>query len=244
MDKYQKYLMESTCFSGDCNYSFSDCNDVLTITQDDDIFKNKYTVTINVKDENDRFDVFVLRKDKWEKVARNGTQYIVPVDFEDRTEGIKFVFKNNLADDCIVSIMYVEADEEKYYAEQAKAKREALLTAADVKVATGTDLVNVYFQPCYDEYGHTEITFYIPKDFVTVGSPYGPVKKPSTWNVFKKIKIDADEYYASLQGLAYGEYSLILKQYDGKGVCVLETDRIEFSIKKPPQQQIGRINVI
>ena len=42
MDKYQKYLMESTFFSSDCNYSFNDCNDVLTITQDDDIFKNKY----------------------------------------------------------------------------------------------------------------------------------------------------------------------------------------------------------
>lgn len=241
MDKYQEYLMESTSFSCDCKYSFDERNDVLTITQDDDIFKNKYTVTIDVKDEDDRFDVFVLKKDKWEEVVRNGAQYVVPVDFEDRTEVIKFVFKNNLADDYQVSIMYVEADNEKYYAEQAKAKREALLAAADVKVATGADLVNVYFQPCCDEYDHTEITFYIPKDFVTVG---GPVKKPSTWNVFKKIKIDADEYYASLQGLAYGEYSLILKQYDGKGVCVLETDRIEFSIKKPPQQQIGRINVI
>lgn len=244
MDKYQEYLMESTSFSCDCKYSFDERNGVLTITQDDDIFKNKYTVTIDVKDEDDRFDVFVLRNGKWEEIERNGAQYIVPVDFEDRTEVIKFVFKNNLADDYQVSITYVEADKEKYYAEQAKAKREALLAVADVKVATGADLVNVYFQPCCDGYDHTEITFYIPKDFVTVGSPYGPVKKPSTWNVFKKIKIDADEYYASLQGLAYGEYSLILKQHDGKGTCILETDRIEFSIKKPPLQQIGRINGI
>ena len=52
---------------------------------------------------------------------------------------------NGIADDYILNIEYREADKEKYFAKFAKEKKEALEKAASIKVATGADLVNVYF---------------------------------------------------------------------------------------------------
>ena len=119
-----------------------------------------------------------------------------------------------------------------------------MLKTADIKVSTGADLVNIYFQPCCNKYDYTEIQLYIPKDFVTVGGPYGPVQKPSTWSMIKKCKVDTEEFFKSINGLAHGKYSFILKQYDKNSNLLLETEHIEFSISAPKQKIVGRVNRI
>ena len=120
-----------------------------------------------------------------------------------------------------------------------------LLKTADIKVSTGADLVNIYFQPCCDKYEYTEIQLYIPKDFITVGGPYGPVQKPSSWSMIKKCKVDVEEFYKSINGLANGKYSFILKQYDKDNTIILETGYIEFTISTPKSHGVmPRVNRI
>ena len=157
----------------------------------------------------------------------------------------KIVFKNNLADDLYLPLVYNSADKDKYYAKKEQERKDNLLKTADIKVSTGVDLVNIYFQPCCDKYEYTEIQLYIPKEFVTVGGPYGPVQKPSTWSMIKKSKVDPEEFYKSINGLANGKYSFILKQYDKDNAIILETGHIEFTISKPKTHGImPRVNRI
>ena len=61
-------------------------------------------------------------------------------------------------------MIYVEADKEKYYARKEEERKRRLLENAYVKAAVGANLVNVYFQPCCEEYGYTEIDFYVTKN--------------------------------------------------------------------------------
>ena len=83
---------------------------------------------------------------------------------------------------------------------------------ANIKVSTGADLVNIYFQPCSDDYLRTEIVLY--KDGLMLA----------------KYKVDEETFFKSISGLAYGKYEFILKQFDDKGNIILETDKISFSL--------------
>lgn len=85
-----------------------------------------------------------------------------------------------------------------------------LLKVANIKVSTGADLVNIYFQPCCDSYARTEITLY--KDNMMLA----------------KYKVGEDVFFKSINGLAYGKYEFILKQFDDKGNIILESDKISF----------------
>lgn len=89
--------------------------------------------------------IYILKNNEWIKVETVNSEYRIITDFSDRINAIKFCFVNGIADDYILNIEYREADKEKYLAKVAKEKKEALEKAASIKVATGADLVNVYF---------------------------------------------------------------------------------------------------
>ena len=238
MDKYQKYILEKLenklLNEGVIQYGeFNIDNDSFTIKQDEDINLLEYALVLVNKI--DIFsNIYICKNDEWTDIAltmeNNVPTYKIIVNFNDRIEKIKFEFKNQLADDYILSVCYQEADKEKYYAKKEQERKDNLLKTADIKVSTGVDLVNIYFQPCCDKYEYTEIQLYIPKEYVTVGGPYGPVQKPSTWSMIKKCKVDPEEFYKSINGLANGKYSFILKQYDKNNTIILETGYIEFTI--------------
>ena len=115
----------------------------------------------------------------------------------------------------IITINYQEADKEKYYAKKEQERKDNLFKTANIKVSTGADLVNIYFQPCCDSYARTEITLY--KDNMMLA----------------KYKVDEETFFKSISGLAYGKYEFILKQFDDKGNIILETDKISFSLSRP-----------
>ena len=215
--------------------TFDESVDTFNITQDEDITKTQYSLIIDMEDvkANPFEGIFAHKDNQWIEVPCVNKQYKILVDFNDKTDAIKFSFINKIANDYIIKVTYTEADKEKYYAKLAQVRKGSLLATAEIKVSTGADLVNIYFQPCCDEYDHTEIKLFVPKDYVTVGGPHGPVKKPSSWSVIKKCDIPVDDFYKSINGLAYGTYALILKQFDKNNQPLLETDYIEFSIKKP-----------
>lgn len=264
MDKYQKYILkkygitEEFIFSQCCpkgetaghkkTYgTFDEEADTFTVIQDEDITKTEYVLIVDSTADDFRpFEsVSVCKEEKWEKVPCVGGQYKITVDFSHRIERIKFTFVNEIAPEYILKIAYKEADKEKYYAKKEQERKDNLLKAASIKVSTGADLVNIYFQPCCEKYECAEVSLYIPKDYVTVGGPYGPVQKPASWSLIKRCKVPADDFYKSITGLAYGTYSVVIIQYDKNGNVILETDHIEFRVTKPDDDSIqGCVNVI
>ena len=48
-----------------------------------------------------------------------------------------------------------------------------------------------------------------------------------------KYKVEEEMFFHSINGLAYGRYEFILKQFDNKGNILLETDKISFSLSRP-----------
>lgn len=235
MDKYQKVLLETektsvffTCTSKKnslvLNGGFNYDEDVYTLTQEEDIFSTKYEFVVKTNPNIETCTFLV--SDEWQSASRKGTAFSVELDFENRVEKVKLTFADNIVDDYIFSIQYVEADKDLYYKKQADAKRNTYIEAAQIKHSIGADLVNIYFQPCCDEYCKTEITLY--KDNMMLA----------------KYRVDEECFFKAIIGLAYGKYAFVLKQFDSNGEALFETDKMEFSIAKPQQPFMGRINRI
>lgn len=251
MDKYQKYLITNHVhiaydFKGKRKPCFIE--DKIKIAQEEDITITKYLLKIISRAIK---EVYIIKKGKSEKIeateeyVSSQQKFSIEIDFENRIEAIKMTFEDGLVEEMTIPVEYEEADKKRYYEQKEQENKENLLKTADIKVSTGVDLVNIYFQPCCEEYEYTEIQLFIPKEFVTVGGPYGPVKKPSTWSMIKKCKVDTEDFYKSINGLAGGTYSFILKQFNKNGDVVLQTEHIEFLIKEPQGQGVlPRINRI
>lgn len=224
MDKYQKYILTQTygvgssfIFNSFSKGLYDENNDCFIITQDDDITITKYKLVLSSRTRNacPISNIAVCKNEKWEIIEANCQAYIITVDFEDRIEKIKFSFTNNLADDYILKLKYVEADKDKYFAKQAQQKKDNLLKTASIKHSTGNDLVNIYFQPCCDEYERTEITLFKDNQMLA------------------KYKVDDGVFFKSISGLAYGKYEYVVKQFGKDNKVLLETDKIKFSIDFP-----------
>ena len=233
MDKYQKYLLDKYGDSllnvvfvrpiqedkrNETRYIFCDeKSNSLIIEQDEDINKTQYYLL--VPSCANRYEiisnVFVYKNNEWKECEIEQKVFKTIIDFNDRVEKIKITFVNGLADELIIPLAYKEANVEKYYAKKEQEKKEDLLKKANVKVSTGADLVNIYFQPCSEDYAHTEIILY--KDSMMLA----------------KYKVEEDVFFKSINGLAYGKYSFILKQYDKDNAIILETGHIEFTISTP-----------
>lgn len=231
MNKYQKYILDkvlATPFDKlSANSSYDGESDCLTVTQDEDITVTKYSLTISLREDYaaDVLGISVLKAEKWQSVENDGNTYTVTVDFDDRIEKIRFAFKNDLADDYVLNVKYVEADKEKYYARQEQKRKDDLLKAASIKHSTGNDLVNIYFQPCCDRYERTEITLY------------------RDGQMLAKYKVDDGVFFKSIGGLAYGTYEYVVKQFGKDNNVLLETDKFRFSIDRPNYGGHGMVNV-
>ena len=253
MNKYQRAILENqdtkvfyTCSSvknhaptaADFDYD----TDKYQLIQEEDIFSTQYEFIVKANSNIESCEFCI--NGEWHTAERKEGNFLLVLDFNSRTEKIKLSFADNIADDYIFSVQYVEADKDLYYQKQEADRKANMLQSAQIKHSTGTDLINIYFQPCCSDYEYTEIYLYIPQDYVTEGGPYGPVKKPSSWQLFKKCKVPSEDFYKSINGLAYGTYAYIIKQFDKKDNLLLETEYIEFSLKTPKQPIMGRINRI
>ena len=213
------------------NVEFDKNQDTLVINQYDDITITKYALVLRKPVVKALNNIYVLNGSEWEEIFAsnidtknsfgstfgydNPQAYIIPVDFNTKLEKIKLTFINNIADDYIIKLNFLEADKEKYYAQKEQERKDGLLSNANIKVSTGIDLVNIYFQPCCEEYHRTEIILY--RDNMMLA----------------KYKVNEEMFFHSISGLAFGKYEFILKQYDDKGNIILETDKRSFSLSVP-----------
>lgn len=220
MDKYQEAYLKSEAWlsfsvnnlgcreSGNYVSIYLD-KDILKIKQDEDITKTKYMLSPNqeffVK------SISLLKNGVWEECQNK----IAIIDFDDRVEKIKLSFEHNIVDDYEMSIEYIEADKNAYYAKQNALTRQKLIEKASIRTQTGNDLVNIYFQPCSDDYFKTEITLY------------------SSGNILAKYTVNENCFFQAITNLAYGTYEFVLKQFDISGNVLLETDKYSFAIIRP-----------
>ena len=180
MDKYQRVVLENNkkdsfyyCVSiknggGAPNTNFNYSTDVFTLTQDEDIFSTKYTFVLRANTNIETCSFYV--NGEWHSANQKGTSFCIELDFENRVEKVKLTFADNIVDDYIFSVQYVEADKDLYYQKQEADRKANLLTAAQIKHSTSSDLINIYFQPCCDKYEYTEILLLISYSITLVGS--------------------------------------------------------------------------
>lgn len=250
MDKYQEFLMNinhsyySFSINGELSKEKVLIDDKIVLKQDDDIAITNYILYIANESIDTVYAIKGTTKKEFSKEvdpvysspkSGNQNRFFVAINFEDKLDEVKIVFKNNLANDLNIPISYILADKDKYYSKKEQERKEALLKTADIKVSTGADLVNIYFQPCCDKYEYTDIQLFIPKEEIVKGyyADGRKVVEIPAWSLIKKCKVDTEEFYKSINGLASGKYSFILKQYDKANTVILETGYIEFTISAP-----------
>lgn len=229
MNKYQEFLIGKCFRRFDRNnrkyFKFVEENDKIILEQDENIELIDYTLTLSNIYVETIEKILILKNDKWKEIETNET-ISINLNFLDKTQQIKFVFKNNIADDYIVNIEYVEANKEIYYAKKANEYRDKLLKNINVKCSTGADLVNIYFQPCCDKYSYSEIELY--KENMKIA----------------KYKVDSEILFKSINGLAYGKYEFVLNQFNSNGTLLISTGKISFSISGPRMNIVGHVNRI
>ena len=256
MDKYQSYILnelrrqivsvyayadsEAVQINGELHHNLLKqikIEDEITIKQNDDITKTKYNLIIINKG---IYAIYAIRKDDCipfqntsidytfypGKTIKNQNVFYYELDFDNKIDSIKIVFNNHIADDLIIPITFIDADKEKYYAKKEGERIAELLRNAPISCATGEKLVNIYFQPCSEQYAKTEISLYHNNFMIA------------------KYNIEGELYFKAVPDLAYGTYSFVLKQFSCDGNTLLETGHIEFSINPPATNSGTRKNTV
>lgn len=253
MDKYQSYIMKN-CKPSLYGKCFSPQGDIQSF---DVVFDDSYTLTL-YQHENITFinymlyiqykvtvidSIFAIRNTQQVKL-KNGEDQILtlPIDFDNRFDCLKIVFKDNLADDVIIPLIYKKADKNAYYTRMEQEHRAELLKIADIKISTGADLVNVYFQPCAEKYSKAIVELYtatgkFEQQHIPDVIPYGVKIAPpkllgGTINMLiGQFKVEQGMFFKSITGLAHGVYAIKLRQFDENNNELLKSDELFFVIR-------------
>lgn len=236
MNKYQKFILDRTlCFVskdmtvGSKAYfnSFINKDGEFEVKQDENYNIKKHNIILSgLKVSFIELDGIKYEPTNFEKHSYfDNIMIVIPVDFDNPAKELKLHFIDNFADALSIKLKFVAADKGLYDAKMHDALIKERTKTANIKVSTGADLVNIYFQPCCEDYVRTEIVLF--KDNMMLA----------------KYKIDEEAFFKSIGGLAYGKYTFVLKQFDKDSNALFETEHIEFTISSPkPQGIMPRVN--
>lgn len=233
MDKYQEDLMSNISFAEfDLNamkyVSAPYKNNILRITQNEDITHTKYVVYLEGQTslvsrievyENDKFrEIEKISLKKYsEKFNLNREEHIIEFDFDNPIiTKIKIHFENDLADPLEIPVEYIFADKEKYYYQKEQERINELIRLMSVTHACGNDLVTIKFKHCSEDVASTQITLF-----------------DDMLQLMGKFKVDEGMFYKSITNLAYGKYFYKAQQLDKENNVIVETDFVEFVIRAP-----------
>lgn len=238
MNKYQKFILERTlCFISK-DMEVNDKKAVTNYVNDNDEFMIQQDENYNIKKHNiivgglsiDSIEIDGKKDDKMN---------LAVVDFDNRAKEITFNFANNVAEPLTLKLKFIESDHASFDAKEAESNRQNLMAAANIKLAAGADLVNVYFQPVTENYSYTVIELYLAqgnfeKQHISSGVAYKlpPAKLlgGTIESLLGKFKVEDGMMFKSITGLAKGAYGFKLSQYDGKGNLLFTTDYQYFQI--------------
>jgi len=161
----------------------------------------------------------------------------VPVDFNNQIKEMELHF-NGVIDPIKIPVQYIAIDKNIYDSKLENERQFNLATKANIKVSTGEALVNIYFQPCKDNYAKTVIELYLavgkypPAPTVMGrGMKYRPALLSATpGQMIGKYNVEEGMMFKSITGLAKGAYGFKLSQYDNEGNLLFTTDYQYFQI--------------
>lgn len=233
MNKYQEFAIKSAVRF---DYDRTDKNISLASFEWD--YKT-VTIVQNENYNNKKYNIYLLIAvaEKVEYVLNGQThivketeknKYLIELDYDNRIDKIKIYFSNGIVDPVEISIVYVEADVKKYDEKVMAEHKKALEQKANVKVRTGDSIINVTFQPVNDSFSYSKVELY-----TITGTKVIDNKTQNEYQLMAKYKTPEDVYFHSITGIAYGEYAIILVQYDNSNKEIFKSDYIFFSLSRP-----------
>ena len=150
----------------------------------------------------------------WQRELDRGIDiFVVDLDFDERTDVIRFSYKNGIVGPIDIKVIYVAANKERYYFKIAQQKKKDLLSKMSVCHRTGISLVNVFWQKADNNVKKIELELFLDNH-----------------QLFLKYEMDSEVLFKSIQGLADGSYLYKLSQYDENGNLVVASDMVSFKI--------------
>lgn len=249
MDNYQKFILEKTLcsISKDMDVkekkavaNFINENDEFVVQQDENYKIKKHNILIS------GFSISSVEIDgkKCDKIDTPKLCYLddkvnlAVVDFDNKANEITLNFANNLAEPLTLKLKFIESDHASFDAKEAESNRQNLMAAANIKLATGADLVNVYFKPVTDNYGYTVIELYLAKGNFEEhhGSVVHDDWKPKLLSgniesLLGKFKVEDGMFFKAITGLANGVYGVKITEFDKSEKPLFSSDIMFFVIR-------------
>jgi hypothetical protein len=233
MNKYQKELINSSKINiNNSEAKIVISEDSFIINQSENAYIEEYNIIIN----NPAVSKIEIDNDS----INNSDGYHFVLDFKKRKETITFHFNDNLADKLSLKLVYNEKSKEDWDEKNKVNRWKELEPRAQIKVSTGVDLVNIYFQPCSDDYSKTVIELYTAKGkwsehprVIGRGQTFVPSLLSATIeNLMAKFTIEEGVYFKSITGLAFGAYGFKLSQFSKDDDLLFTSDYQYFAIQK------------
>ena len=249
MDNYQKFILEKTLcsISKDMDVkekkavaNFINENDEFVVQQDENYKIKKHNILIS------GFSISSVEIDgkKCDKIDTPKLCYLddkvnlAVVDFDNKANEITLNFANNLAEPLTLKLKFIESDHASFDAKEDESNRQNLMAAANIKLATGADLVNVYFKPVTDNYGYTVIELYLAKGNFEEhhGSVVHDDWKPKLLSgniesLLGKFKVEDGMFFKAITGLANGVYGVKITEFDKSEKPLFSSDIMFFVIR-------------
>ena len=232
MNKYQQVILANLKIS----VNISDAtvkldNGTIILKQSENAYIEKYDITF----ENTAIDSVIVGGKTY---TNENNKILFELDFANQSKEIIVNFIDNIADSLFLSLTYEATSKEAWDEKNKKELWGKRQENAKITVSTGIDLVNIYFQPCSDDYGKTVIELYTangkwqPHPHV-MGR--GQVFKPRLLGaevalLMGKFTVEDGMFFKSIGGLAKGAYGYRLSQYNTKGELLFSTDYAYFAI--------------
>lgn len=188
--------------------------DVIDIEQLENINICKYFLLIyNKCFENVVYSNNKVTKNMISKSGEGVTCYGIQLDFNHPIDNIKISFKLDLADSITIPLNFIKSDGKAYY---EKIQKDNLLKKLNTSHSYGQDLITIKFQNCNDDVCKTKIVLY-----------------DENKQIMGEFEVDKGMFYKSITNLAYGKYFYKISQFDKDNNLIIESDIIEFNIRKP-----------
>lgn len=222
MNKYQEQLFAKTTMS---LTSIDDKSlekvmvdaEKITIYQNMDYRKKDYLFTIN----NSSIESLEIS----ERVYKtNDGKLEVNISFEKPFDSLIVNFKNAVVDPCSFKVDFVGADKKAFDDKVKSDERKALIKGMGLCVASGHNLLNIYWMNTNDKVAYTSVKLY-----------YGITL------LMEQFKIDSGKFYLAIPNLAFGKYSFVIGQYGKDDKLIFETDIIEIDLTDKIMKKLNDI---
>ena len=232
MNKYQQVILANLKISVNISDATAKLdNGTIILKQSENAYIEKYDITF----ENTAIDSVIVGGKTY---TNENNKILFELDFANQSKEIIVNFIGNIADSLALSLTYEATSKEAWDEKNKKELWGKRQENAKITVSTGIDLVNIYFQPCSDDYGKTVIELYTangkwqPHPHV-MGR--GEVFKPKLLGaevalLMGKFTVEDGMFFKSIGGLAKGAYGYRLSQYNTKGELLFSTDYAYFAI--------------